>query len=406
MTGTARALRYDELVQEGLSLIPAHAPAWTNHNAADPGITLIELFAYFAEILGYRALRITPDAKLNFLHLLDGDPSLGAALRGVPTAQLDAAIRSRVRALAQVRCAVTPQDFERLAIEAARGHPDGQGMLSAAAFAGVDLRHAGGMPDAAAVEYAARHGDISVIVATEPALPPEANAALCGHVQQALSRRCLLTSQVHVVGPVDLQIEVACRLGLDAGVSLAQAARRIDAALQLRFGPGAPPPGGLQSPGDGSIAGRQDDAAHDPAQDDDPDAPAHGPTPERPFGRPLHLSEVIEVIDGVRGVDWVDEVAVRRIGHDPMSAEDSTVGLRVGSVATIARDTRLGGRASIALRRLQSDAGGEPQTVLLQPWERPRVRLAPDGLDDAACGAGAHAGAGGAGGAGRGRVAP
>ena len=114
MTGTARALRYDELVQEGLSLIPAHAPAWTNHNAADPGITLIELFAYFAEILGYRALRITPDAKLNFLHLLDGDPSLGAALRGVPTAQLDAAIRSRVRALAQVRCAVTPQDFERL----------------------------------------------------------------------------------------------------------------------------------------------------------------------------------------------------------------------------------------------------------------------------------------------------
>ena len=37
--------RYDGLVAEARSLIPRYLPEWTNHNDADPGITLLQLFA-------------------------------------------------------------------------------------------------------------------------------------------------------------------------------------------------------------------------------------------------------------------------------------------------------------------------------------------------------------------------
>ena len=42
--------RWDDLVEEGRSLIPFYAPEWTDHNAHDPGITLLELFAWLAEM--------------------------------------------------------------------------------------------------------------------------------------------------------------------------------------------------------------------------------------------------------------------------------------------------------------------------------------------------------------------
>ena len=41
---------YADLVAEALAMIPARAPEWTNFNPTDPGVTLIELFAYLAEM--------------------------------------------------------------------------------------------------------------------------------------------------------------------------------------------------------------------------------------------------------------------------------------------------------------------------------------------------------------------
>ena len=68
--------RYADLVQEALALIPVYAPEWTNHNAADPGITLIELMAYLTEILIYRLNRVTVENVVTFLNLIDeGDRS-------------------------------------------------------------------------------------------------------------------------------------------------------------------------------------------------------------------------------------------------------------------------------------------------------------------------------------------
>jgi predicted phage baseplate assembly protein len=50
--------RWVDLVDEARSLIPRVAPRWTDHNVHDPGITLIELFAWLVEMQIYRLNRV------------------------------------------------------------------------------------------------------------------------------------------------------------------------------------------------------------------------------------------------------------------------------------------------------------------------------------------------------------
>jgi hypothetical protein len=38
--------RFEDIVSEAKTLIPRYAPAWTDHNESDPGITMIQLFAW------------------------------------------------------------------------------------------------------------------------------------------------------------------------------------------------------------------------------------------------------------------------------------------------------------------------------------------------------------------------
>ena len=42
--------RWADLVDEGVALVPRYGGTWTDHNVHDPGITLIELFAYLSLI--------------------------------------------------------------------------------------------------------------------------------------------------------------------------------------------------------------------------------------------------------------------------------------------------------------------------------------------------------------------
>lgn len=54
---------------EGVALIPRYAPAWTDHNVTDPGVTLVELLAYHTEIDLYRLDRIGAAHFRAFLRL-------------------------------------------------------------------------------------------------------------------------------------------------------------------------------------------------------------------------------------------------------------------------------------------------------------------------------------------------
>lgn len=71
--------RFDDLVGEMRALIPQLAPAWTNHNPTDPGITLVELMAWVVEVNLYRANRIPARTTLNFISLLLGESSVQSA---------------------------------------------------------------------------------------------------------------------------------------------------------------------------------------------------------------------------------------------------------------------------------------------------------------------------------------
>src|SRR5437899_7356875 len=61
---------YAQLVAEAKTLIPRYTPEWTDHNESDPGITLIELFAWMTEMLLYRVNRIPERNYIEFLRLL------------------------------------------------------------------------------------------------------------------------------------------------------------------------------------------------------------------------------------------------------------------------------------------------------------------------------------------------
>ena len=61
---------YEEIRDEAVQNIVRHCPDWTNHNASDPGITLIELFSSMTEMLQYRLNRVPQKNYLAFLDML------------------------------------------------------------------------------------------------------------------------------------------------------------------------------------------------------------------------------------------------------------------------------------------------------------------------------------------------
>lgn len=64
------ARTYEELRAELIDRIPVHTPEWTNHSPGDPGVTLLELFAFLGDSIIYRANRLPERARQRFLELL------------------------------------------------------------------------------------------------------------------------------------------------------------------------------------------------------------------------------------------------------------------------------------------------------------------------------------------------
>ncbi|MDP1532760.1 MAG: hypothetical protein Q8L92_04190, partial [Rubrivivax sp.] len=82
---------FQQLAAELTSRIPVYNPEWTDHNAADPGITLLELFAFQAENLLYRFNQIPEATYLEFLRLLQLPLRPAQAARALLTFSAEAA---------------------------------------------------------------------------------------------------------------------------------------------------------------------------------------------------------------------------------------------------------------------------------------------------------------------------
>jgi predicted phage baseplate assembly protein len=62
--------RFQDLVDEAKRLVMRRCPEWTDHNVSDPGVTLIETFAYMTDQLLYRLNRVPDRLHLAFLDLV------------------------------------------------------------------------------------------------------------------------------------------------------------------------------------------------------------------------------------------------------------------------------------------------------------------------------------------------
>lgn len=249
---------YEDLVEEALSMIPNYAPEWTNHNPSDPGITLIELFAYLTEMLNYRLNRVT-DANVHaFLKLLNGPE-----WRPSKQKTLAEEMRETVLAIRQTNRAVTCEDFEKLALAAdariARARCVPRCNLESETF------H---------LSSSTKSGHVSVIIVpkSEESNPWPASE-LIRTVKEYLEPRRLLTTSVHVVGPRYCSVGVRLTLVLKSD-ALEEETRAL--AVEKLQGFLHPLRGGADGKG-------------------------------WPFGRNVFVSEIYELLDTLSGVDYAEK---------------------------------------------------------------------------------------------------
>jgi len=105
---------YRDLVDELLARVPAHTPEWTPAQVGDPGRTLLELFAWLADTVLYRANLIPERQRLAFLQLLGMPLRPARAARGVVSLGLDEKNPVTAVTLAREARLAGPANFESL----------------------------------------------------------------------------------------------------------------------------------------------------------------------------------------------------------------------------------------------------------------------------------------------------
>lgn len=219
---------YADLVREGVELIPRYAPAWTNHNPSDPGITLLELFAYLAEIYLYRVDRVTEASRANMLRLLLGH---GDAFTG--GVALDPQLQHAVIESRRAFRLVTDRDFERFALEATRGGIEGVTVARVHCFARRNL--------AAATAVERRRdcpGHVSLVFVPDKfPMTDEQEHSVRTRTADYLESRRLLTCRLHVVAPRYLNVKIRIRVVPLAGHTPTIVERRVRESVAQFFDP-------------------------------------------------------------------------------------------------------------------------------------------------------------------------
>ena len=77
--------RFQDIVDEAKRLIPRYCPEWTNHNLSDPGVALIELFAWMSEMVLFRLNQVPERLYTKFLDLVGIEPFPASSARNSTT---------------------------------------------------------------------------------------------------------------------------------------------------------------------------------------------------------------------------------------------------------------------------------------------------------------------------------
>lgn len=90
---------FQDLVDECKRLIPRYCPEWTDHNVSDPGIALIELFAWLTETMLYRLNQVPDKQYVKFMELIGLRLQPPSPARAEITLWLSAPLHARERAI-------------------------------------------------------------------------------------------------------------------------------------------------------------------------------------------------------------------------------------------------------------------------------------------------------------------
>ncbi len=255
---------YADLMEEMKALIPRYAPEWTDHNESDPGIMLVELFAWMTEAMIYRLNRIPDASRIRFLKLL-GAPldEAGIPSDALGASDLDELQAQTVKALRKRWRAITAEDFERLVIE----NRD-LGIARAKCLPQLNIE--------AEEPFRSRPGHVTVLVIPHC----QANAHRCvSEVYRFLDQRRLITCRHHVVLPGSTPVRVRAEVAGISGIQRHRIGKLVTQGIgeffhPLRGGPDREKQGGW------------------------------------PFGRDVHVSEVSHIIEETSGVDHVESIGL------------------------------------------------------------------------------------------------
>lgn len=256
---------YADLVEEARSLIPIECPEWTDHNPSDTGIILIELFAWLTEMVLYRVNRVPDKNFETFLNLLNDSQW---QMKG----DLQTAIRETVLDLRKRYRAISCEDFEQLALE--WKSPEGQVKRSRC----IPERNLSQKDSTARNTQAPGH--ISLVVVSLVVVPEtsEEKSKFIEQLQNYLDERRLLTTRLHVVEPNYVHFKVKAQLFLEDGANPGEVRKKAIDEVRVFF---HPLESGSYWNGKGWL-----------------------------FGRNVYVSELYQVLDGIPGVDYVQEVTL------------------------------------------------------------------------------------------------
>jgi hypothetical protein len=225
-------------------------------------MTLVELFAYLTEMSLYRLNRVSDANAGEFLKLING-PGWGRE------GDLGAATKSTLRALAEIHRAVTPGDFEQLALAVNESVAAGTGrIVRVSSIPGRNLAAEWDgfvEPDASA--------DVSVVVLAEP---ESAGPELLRKVRHVLDKARLLCTSVHVLAPRYVTVGVSTRLAIRRNCPAESVHKNALGALVRFFD---------------ALAGGPDGGGW-------------------PFGRDIYVSELYQLLAQLDGVEEVREIVV------------------------------------------------------------------------------------------------
>jgi predicted phage baseplate assembly protein len=88
--------KFQDIVDEAKRLIPRFCPEWTNHNVSDPGVALIELFAWMSEMVLYRMNQVPERLYVHFLNMVGIEPFPPSVARADLTFWLSAVLETPV----------------------------------------------------------------------------------------------------------------------------------------------------------------------------------------------------------------------------------------------------------------------------------------------------------------------